>query len=79
LHVLAGNVLITSDNDQQILATSTDPISSSSPPQKKYKNDALADIRQQVPANPSSTSSKTTLELLNIELDQQLRLYRGFR
>ncbi|CAF0975248.1 unnamed protein product [Rotaria sordida] len=53
LHVLAGNLLTTSADDRQILITSTDSISSSSPPQKKPKNDPFADIRQQVPANPS--------------------------
>ncbi|CAF4315867.1 unnamed protein product, partial [Rotaria sordida] len=53
LHVLAGDLLTTSDDDQQILITSTDSISSSSPPQRKPKNDPFADIRQQVPANPS--------------------------
>ncbi|CAF3749487.1 unnamed protein product, partial [Adineta steineri] len=77
LHVLANDILSNYDDNQQILATSTDPVSLSSPPQKKLKNDPFADIRQQAPANSSSTSLKTTLELLNIELDGQLRLYNN--
>ncbi|CAF4485935.1 unnamed protein product [Rotaria sp. Silwood2] len=77
LHVLAGDVLTTSDDDQQILIPPTDPISSSSPPKKKHKNDPFVDVRQHVAANPSPSSSKTTLESLNIELDRQLRLYNN--
>ena len=68
--------MVVDDDDQQILVTSTDRVSSSSPPQKKHKNDPFADIRQQAPAN-SSTSLKTTLELIKTELDGQLRSYNN--
>ncbi len=77
LHVLAGDILTTSDDVQQILVNPTSSITSSSPPQKKHKHDPFSDIRQRVTANQYLSSSNKTLLSLNSELDQQLHYYNN--